>query len=408
MKTGIYIPGLGEAFRHESVDKYAERFMHELDVNFNKASVRFSLKQEKQNFGGAAKLETRIVTILRNDAGNEQAEYRFYEFNYAAILTSEFDNYNIFIKSALLFWLVISKIGLVIYRLLITRKGQWYSRKFRLVAFYSIFLMFLLAVFGIVQIPSALAAFISFSGDLNKVNAFFNLSQQTLDKIESLSVSVTSLGAILYTIVPGAGIYLASLAAEFVSANNYVAMGSRMQRIQGELDALVEHITEQEGEDCRIHLHAYSFGCIIAFDQVFPLSNPPSKRIAGHLEAVITTGNPYDFIYAYYPEFYKNRNSSLEGKFLWYNIYSSADALGTNFRADNKNQEAKYGIGEIKHLPLNLRYEVTNSNPFGVSDFIMLQALKVHQVYWDDSALGQSCLRQLVLKMGEDKLVSFD
>ena len=44
MKTGIYIPGLGEAFRNESVDKYAERFMHEMDVNTSDASAVFSLK----------------------------------------------------------------------------------------------------------------------------------------------------------------------------------------------------------------------------------------------------------------------------------------------------------------------------------------------------------------------------
>lgn len=405
MKAGIYIPGLGEAFRNESVDKYAERFMHELDVNDADASALFSLKQENEHFGGTAKLETRVVTIIKKIGGKEELVYRFYDFNYASILTSKFNSYNIFIKSALLFWLVISKIGLVIYRLIYNKKGQWYSRRFKLVAFYSIILLFALAVFGIIQIPSALAAFVSFSGDLSKISAYFNLSKDALKQVESFSVSITALGAILYTIVPGAGIYLASLASEFISANNYVAMGTQMQRIQGELDALVEHIAEKEGQQASIHLHAYSFGCIIALDQVFPLANSPTKRMGQMLEAIVTIGCPYDFIYTYYPEFYKNRNAELKDKFTWYNVYSSADALGTNFMKDNRSEEPMYGIGDIGQLPKNLRYEVTNSNPFGLSDFFMLQAFKVHQVYWDHSALGQSCLRHLVMEMGKDKLV---
>ncbi|MFH1121973.1 MAG: hypothetical protein V1775_19300 [Bacteroidota bacterium] len=407
MKIGIYIPGLGEAFRNESVDKYAERFMHELDVNTTEASAVFSLKQENEHYGGNAKLETRVVTIIKHVNNEEDMVYRFYDFNYADILTSKFNAYNIFIKSALLLWLVFSKIGLVMYRLFYNKKGQWYSAKFKLVAFYSIILLLALAVFGIIQIPSALAAFISFSGDLSSISGYFNLSPAAQKKIESFSVSITALGAILYTIVPGAGIYLASLASEFISANNYVAMGTQMQRIQGELDALVEHIAEKEGQQARIHLHAYSFGSIIALDQVFPLSNSPTKRMGQMLEAIVTTGCPYDFIYTYYPEFYKNRNAVLKDKFTWYNIYSSADALGTNFMKDNRSEEPMYGIGDTGQLPKNLRYEVTNSNPFGLSDFFMLQAFKVHQVYWDNSALGQSCLRHLIVEMEKDKLISF-
>ncbi|MBK6966093.1 MAG: hypothetical protein IPH20_19770 [Bacteroidales bacterium] len=405
MKAGIYIPGLGEAFRNESVDKYAERFMHELDVNDADASAVFSLKQENEHYGGNAKLETRVVTIIKHFKDKEEFVYRFYDFNYAGILTSKFNAYNIFVKSALLLWLVFSKIGLVMYRLLYNKKGQWYSAKFKLVAFYSIILLLALAVFGIIQIPSALAAFISFSGDLSTISGYFNLSKDALKQVESFSVSITALGAILYTIVPGAGIYLASLASEFISANNYVAMGTQMQRIQGELDALVEHIAEKEGQKTRIHLHAYSFGCIIALDQVFPLSNSPTKRMGQMLEAIVTTGCPYDFIYTYYPEFYKNRNAALKDKFTWYNIYSSADALGTNFMKDNRSDDPMYGIGDTGQLPKNLRYEVTNSNPFRLSDFFMLQAFKVHQVYWDHSALGQSCLRHLVTEMEKDKLI---
>lgn len=407
MIASIYIPGLNEAFRHESVDKYAERFMHELDINAPSAAARFSIKQEKEDYGGNAKLQTRVVSVIRSEDNKESIVYRFYEFNYAKILTTKFNNFNIFVKSALLLWLVISKFGLVVYRLVFKGKGQWYSRKFRLVSLYSIILMLMLAVFGIIQIPSALAAFVSFTGDLREINTFFTLSGKTLGQIQSVSISITALGAILYTIAPGAGIYLGALASEFVTASQYVAMGERMQRIQGELDLLMEHIAEKEGLQCRIHLHAYSFGCIVAFDQLFPLTNPPSKRTAEMVEAIVTTGCPYDFIYAYYPEFYKNRNPMLKNKFRWYNIYSAADALGTNFMVDNAVESVRYGIGNIDHLPVNLRYEVTNSTPYGLSDFFMLKAMKVHQVYWDESSMGQSCLRLLVNEMEKDKLIAF-
>jgi hypothetical protein len=72
---------------------------------------------------------------------------------------------------------------------------------------------------------------------------------------------------------------------------------------------------------------------------------------------------------------------------------------------DNRSDAPMYGIGDTGQLPVNIRYEVTNSNPFGFSDFFTLQAFKVHQVYWDHSALGQSCLRHLVTEMEKDKLI---
>ncbi len=411
MKIGIYIPGLGQAFLQQSTAKYASRFMRELDQNSENHSLKFYLKQEKEYYGEDAKLETNVVSIIKKDGDKEEIFYRFYDFNYAKILTDKFTCSNIFMKAISLFGVVISKLPIVISCLLFTKKEQNYAGRFRWISFYTLFMLLLLALFGVSLIPSAITIFTELIGQINStkgVKELFRLDWKNSSfyaYLQLISLNLVAVFTVLYTIFPSAKDFVSLLASEFVSANYYLTFGQQSQTIHGNLDMLVEYISEKEAHESKFHIHAYSFGCIITLDYIFPLSNNVSYRIQKRLEAIVTTGCPYDFINHYYPRFFKSRNQTMSDQFKWYNIFSISDALGTNFRNNNKSTTAEYGISNILQLPINIKYEISNANPFSMLNFIMLYSLKAHQMYWDETYSGQSCIRPLVLKMKEDGMI---
>ena len=76
--------------------------------------------------------------------------------------------------------------------------------------------------------------------------------------------------------LPKANTLIPNLATEFVCANDYIQHGTQRQLLQGNLDLLINYITEKE-TDCKIHIHAYSFGSILAIDYIHPFGNKVSK-----------------------------------------------------------------------------------------------------------------------------------
>src|SRR5690606_31800280 len=134
--------------------------------------------------------------------------------------------------------------------------------------------------------------------------------------------------------------------------DQYLNDGIQSQLISGNLDLLVEYISEHEPES-KIHFHCYSFGCLIAIDYLFPLGTMPSKNAKLLTEVLITIGNPYEFINSYYCHYFKNRNLVMENKIQWLNVYSLSDALSSNFRNDSTRGEALNGIRDSYLKPIN-------------------------------------------------------
>ncbi len=92
-------------------------------------------------------------------------------------------------------------------------------------------------------------------------------------------------------------------------------------------------------------------------------------------------------------------------KLHWLNIYSIADALGTNFRKDAKIGDAQFGIQANSLKPANLNYEVSAHNPNSIIDFISLYSIRVHGMYWDIQAEGKSCLGLIYREMHQRSLI---
>ena len=169
---------------------------------------------------------------------------------------------------------------------------------------------------------------------------------------------------------------LTKVAAEFTTIDNYIQYGEQSQIIQGNFDALVEYIVENE-ENPTIHLHTYSFGSIIALDALFPIGTEPCENILNNIKLLITVGAPYEFIDNYYSNFYTNRKDKISQKIEWINVYSTMDAFASNFRKDNRVGEAQYGILNKKEVPINLNYEIARREKYNLFSFLTLKHITI-------------------------------
>jgi hypothetical protein len=386
MKIGIYISALGKPIDRNSVEKYVERFKNE--INFSTNGLQYETKTEKISY--TKNRESLVVSIYEKKSPNDII-YKFYDFKYHEILTDNFTNRSLIFKSFWLFTLVISKFPLIIKKVFLPRN---YNKSLQSLYVFSIFLILSLSLF--LMLPATLEVTFDFFSKhmLELKNSIWNkdiwfLSMSWFDWIKPFSKVIVVFTSLLVAIVPSADLLIKDLATNFICANDYLQHGSQKQLIQGNLEHLVDYISENE-KDCEIHFHAYSFGTILALDYIYPYGTKASQNALQYCKAIITIGNPYEFTNSYYSKFYDNRQTQPGDNLQWINIYSIADALATNFRKDGNLGEAEFGIGKALNKPFNINYEVTPVK--GIFDFIMLYSIRVHEMYWDNSAEGQSCL----------------
>jgi hypothetical protein len=392
MPTAIYISGLGQSANKESVEKYAARYIKELE--YSTSGTNYYTKVEKIYYNDdQSSLAVRIF-----QQPNEQPKsvkdtllYSFYDFEYNELLNQKFQNKNLLFKNLALLLLVIRKFPRVIMSLsnktAFTKGGQ---------TFYMFFLFLMMAFAVLFLLPSIISIF--------NDNSIFNTPPICcilccLSKISRFTIPITTF---LILFIPESNNLLTKIALEFTTIDNYIQYGEQSQIIQGNLDALIEYIIENE-ENPTIHLHTYSFGSVIALDALFPLGNEPTANIQNNINLLITVGAPYEFINNYYPKFYTERINKMSEKIEWINVYSTMDALASNFRKDNKVGEAKYGIMGRKEVPINLNYEIARREKYNLFSFLTLKHITMHQSYWDDSKSGQSCTRLIFNKVKELK-----
>ena len=301
-------------------------------------------------------------------------------------------NKNLFLKNLALLLLVTRKLPRLIISLL---KKRTYTKGGQ--TFYMFLLFFVMSIAVLLILPSILTLLYPLKCDGNKTLCNINNIFSSFTKISNYTLPITSL---LIIFIPESSTLLTKVAAEFCTIDNYIQYGEQSQIIQGNLDALIEYIVENE-ENPTIHLHTYSFGSVIALDALFPIGNEPSTNIQNNINLLITVGAPYEFINNYYPKFYKKRINKMSEKIEWINVYSTMDAFASNFRNDNKVGEAKYGIMGRKEVPINLNYEIARREKYNLFSFLTLKHITMHQSYWDDSKSGQSCTRLIFKKMKE-------
>jgi len=404
-KVGIYIPGLGEAYRKESAEKYARRFMHQINYNRSESSIQYSSTIEKIFYDEAGKLSAQQITIWETTAGEKKQAYCFYEYQYADVLVAAFEKKNVLLKSLTLFAHVIVKIPLIFYRLFYVGRSIGYTPRYRGEAFF-VFLLFLLMSSAILFLFPAAIALIVNAGNENvyfkQLLNWLHLSPRKLQEYSQMALNIT---AVILILLPGINTMITALATEFSCATDYLNSGERKQKIHGQLDKLLEFICEKEGNDTDVTLHTYSFGSIIALDYIFPFGIPVSARIRNNIKGLITIGCPYDFIRVYFGSFFSGRDVSVSDKIYWINVYSLADALASNLRKTNTKGKAEYGMPGSPLLPVNLNYELTNIKPNLLYQLLTLYSVRVHASYWDADDDAQSCLSLVVKQLQEQNII---
>jgi hypothetical protein len=386
MPTGIYIAGLGQSSNKESVEKYTAHYIKELE--YSTSGKNYYTKVEKIYYNeDQSSLAVRIYQHPKEQQKSDKDTllYSFYDFEYNELLNQKFQNKNLFLKNLALLLLVTRKLPRLITNLF---KKRTYTKGGQTFYMFLIFLMMAFAVLFL--LPSIISLFKDypiFKGD----------TMCYLSKISQFTIPITTF---LILFIPESSTLLTKVAAEFSTIDNYIQYGEQAQIIQGNLDALIEYIVENE-ENPTIHLHTYSFGSVIALDALFPLGNEPSANIQNNINLLITVGAPYEFINNYYPNFYTERINKMSEKIEWINVYSTMDAFASNFRKDNKAKEPQYGIMDKIEKPINLNYEIARKEKYNLFSFLTLKHITMHQSYWDDSKSGQSCTRLIFNKMKE-------
>ena len=403
-RIGIYLSGLGNAFVHESAEKYADRFKNEYDFQNPEVSAEYDLRVNRFEFDGKTNLVTNRVCIEEKFQGQSRTIYQFYEFDYAPVLTRSFKSSNALIRLLTLLTKVVVKIGPMFMRLFYINKSVGYPVRFRGQTLYLFFIILVIGAAITTLVPSAVVALLNLKIKSALVSEVETAHPNLISQIKYIAQIITDITALFVFFIPGVSEAIVSVACEFVSASDYLELGLTKQSIQGQLDILIERIVTQEGPDVEICIHSYSFGSLIALDYLFPYGNKPSEHVQKYVTGLVTIGCPFDFIAVYFPKFFEGRYIPTQSGLKWMNVYSLSDALASNFRKKNDAGEAEYSFQKDGPLPANINYDVANIRMNAVTQFFTLAALKAHGTYWDGKG-GQSCLRLIISAMVSAQMV---
>ncbi|MCX6195205.1 MAG: hypothetical protein NTY55_00965 [Flavobacteriia bacterium] len=238
MGIGIYISGLGQSTNKESVEKYAARYIKELE--YSTSGINYYTKVEKIYYNDDK--SSSAIRIYQHHKEEQKSDkdtviYTFYDFEYNELINQKFQNKNLLFKNIALLLLVIRKLPRLITSLF---KKKTYTKGGQ--TFY-MFLLFLVMALAVLLIFPSLLRFID-----GKSLAFIkeHLYKWQIDMLRFLrdfsqiTLPITSLAIIF---IPESSTLLTKVAAEFTTIDNYIQYGEQAQIIQGNLDALIEYIT---------------------------------------------------------------------------------------------------------------------------------------------------------------------
>lgn len=390
MAVGIYFSGLNHTTDNETVEKYAARYVTELE----NATLDFSYYSKIEKIKYNKNQSSLVISIFKHPKNTSKSSsdkfvYKFYDFEYNEQLNHDFLSKNIISKNLSLLLLVLKRFPRIILNLF---KKATYQKGGKTITMFFLFLIMSLAV--LVLLPLIIISFdIRFA--IENHNLIYTTSNFNLLVKYVIILTITF---ILF--IPESNIILTKIAAEFITLDFYIRKKEQRQTIKNNLNELIKYI-EVDDPNKKIHFHTYSFGSIIALDTLFPINSEPSVTIQNKVNLLVTIGAPYEFINNYYPNFYKNRIDTMTKKIQWINVYSLVDAFASNFRYDNKVGQANFGILDNQEIPININFEITEKRNTNGMDFFGLKQIFMHKSYWDDTNSGTSCTQLIYFKMRE-------
>lgn len=412
----IFIPGLGNQFIDQSFENIARRIALAFERQAKTPQSKFDVKitNESFKFGNRPKKQSPMATILRKDwKNNEDSEDNsqpvplidFYELEYHSSLSEDYQSPNILINTLRLIGAIFINIpNLISLFFGKQRKAKTLTEKLQVL--YAIFVLTFIIVYTVILLAASLDIISNIFFKTNNGNLLTNLSIYNWLKN---STAIVIIVAIIELFQPNIKEIFTLTVIQYVGSVDYLSLGINRNILIGKLTDLVEQIAEKPDYE-NIHLIAYSFGTIVAIDTIFPLGRMPTERF-NSLNTLVTIGCPFDLIRLVWPNYFARREGLANIPKRWLNVYSPVDIIASNFRNDNRNDEADKTIEPIniispqqKTKPENIIYsEGLDINDFSLIKWLTLMGIRAHTMYWEKTFQSEiSCFDILIPKMYEN------
>lgn len=397
----IFVPGLGD-WLDQSTDGIARRMAVSFDRNSQTVGAKFYMKSESRDeeYVSSAQLKrkTHVSAIVRKDEKSEATVLDVYEMDYRPTLTSKYEQLNPLMQSGRLFLALFFNLHRLVgaigsHAKNSSSKAQFYVAL--MIISLLIVYMVILLVTGVGIIGQGIVQGLQAAGQTVTLPAFLSNNQI----LGSLKIIVILL-VIVQTLWPGLHGLLLKGALTYSCVIEYITYGERSEVIAGQFSDLLEYVAEK-AKYRQIHIIAYSFGTIVALDTLFTSGRKLGERFK-LISTLVTIGCPFDLIRMFWPAYFKSRQAWPDRPQKWLNVYSPMDALASNFRDDNEEKAAVFGLkleegGDRKPENLVYRHGPNDVSPMAT---LALQGLRAHTNYWELAYESEiSCFTDIILSI---------
>ena len=383
----IFIPGLSDELTDQSIEGIAQRIgaslqyetsaqtqLHTEALEYNPESIP-TTSTENPSLS-----KTRMIRISAKDQTSVDTTVDVYKLDYNNDFVHNYSESSLFYKTFRLLVLLIYGIPILISSFRSKNNAKSSLEKCQLlfgIVLFSVFVAYmvilLIAVFG------TLGAF----------------DTTLLAPIFASSEGIIVFLALLESLRPNIRQFSEKIIVNYICLLEYLNFGKRRNVISGQLTNLLEYIGNKTAYQ-HIHIVSYSFGTIIALDNLFPLNELPNKRTP-IVNTLITIGCPFDIVRFFWKSYFNRRQVLLKETPKWINLYNPNDILSSNFRDDEELKEAQVGIRlvnsdiivkpneNIAHIDSVNIVEELNLHRYLKSLFVLLSFLfriRSHFIYW--------------------------
>jgi hypothetical protein len=401
----VFIPGL----QGQPLDNAAARIASALDVGAQTAAAEFHLEagQEEDYASHEGKsLKTRLRTIRRVDPGMEPRKVvDIYEFDFSASLTKDYSDKNVLKQGFRLLLLIIMNTPRL-FGAFHGKKQKTTPEKLQYilaVGILSLLIGYLILLgFAIVDTVRQIPQMQALTASTTAAEGSNGSGQTGTDQQQDAGATLT-ISQLLVIIFAAVEVFYPNLKQSFIDAAvlwisviDYLGIGSRNQALGGQLSELIDHVAARGYR--KIHIVAYSFGTIIALDNLFPTGHMPVARIR-EIHTLVTIGCPFDLIRVFWPDYFKERVAAANVPKAWINVYSPIDVMASNFRNDPKigapepdNAIPAKDNPIIKLIPqMNIVWNVGGPKKrLSFFEFLTLAGLEAHRSYWETEFESES------------------
>ncbi len=324
----LYIPGLG----CETLDDTALRIASALDLGAQSASTEFQLEADQDADYSLHKdnsLKTRVRAIHRIEPGKVPCKVvDIYEFGYIDSLIADQIKRNVLEKGLRLALQLAINLPRLIGAFFGNKKQKTFTEKLQ---FISAILLLTLLIVYLAILSIAVIDTVRQIPQIEKIISLLCTSPKAA--VEDSSQTTAQLFVIIIAVIevlyPKLKQSFIGAAVKYTSIMEYLGLGTHRQVLGGQLLKLIDHIAARGYR--KIHIVAFSFGTIVALDNLFPTELVAATKIR-EIHTLVTIGCPFDLVRVFWPDYFTKRATIASVPKLWINVYSPIDIMASNFR----------------------------------------------------------------------------